>query len=130
MTPVVSDIWSSTTRLSSSLRILPTPGPRVTSPVGSDEVTLAMLRRRRREPATAPAVDQPHAEQPTDDASLTTIEQALDALADGIVVVDSHGRTLLRNAVAERFHHARHADALAERVINELLGDARRGAEG
>ena len=40
---------------------------------------------------------------------------------DGVVVVDSDGAEVFRNAAAERFRHARHADAVAARAITELL---------
>ena len=47
-----------------------------------------------------------------------------------MVVVDAQGATVLRNAAAERYHAARHADALAEAAIGELLEQARRGEGG
>jgi two-component system, OmpR family, sensor histidine kinase SenX3 len=46
------------------------------------------------------------------------------------VVVDRRGRVVARNAFAERFSGARHADALAEEVIEELLDHARNGMAG
>ena len=55
---------------------------------------------------------------------------ALLAAGDGVVVVDSDGRELLRNAAAGRFASARHADALVEEAINELLDGARNGERG
>lgn len=55
---------------------------------------------------------------------------ALLAAGDGVVVVDSDGRELLRNTVAGRFASARHADALVEEAINELLDRARSGERG
>jgi two-component system, OmpR family, sensor histidine kinase SenX3 len=55
---------------------------------------------------------------------------ALLAAGDGVVVVDNGGRELLRNAAAARFARARHADALVEEAINELLGRARGGERG
>ncbi|HEX2737423.1 MAG TPA: ATP-binding protein [Acidimicrobiia bacterium] len=55
---------------------------------------------------------------------------ALLAAGDGVVVVDSDGRELLRNAAAGRFVSARHADALVEEAINDLLDRARGGERG
>ncbi len=58
------------------------------------------------------------------------LSESLRASTDGIVVVDASGARFVRNAAAERFSHARHADALAEEVIDELLGGALRGMSG
>ena len=52
---------------------------------------------------------------------------ALGAARDAIVVVDPDGAVVMRNAAAERFHGARHGDAVAEAVIARLLDDARAG---
>jgi two-component system sensor histidine kinase SenX3 len=52
---------------------------------------------------------------------------AFDAATDGVVVVDARGEVVLRNAAAARFHGARHADALAEEALGELLDRARGG---
>ncbi len=56
--------------------------------------------------------------------------EALRAHDDGVVVVDAQGTTVLRNAAAERYHAARHADALAEAAIGELLEQAGEGEGG
>src|SRR3954454_7717525 len=40
------------------------------------------------------------------------LELAIDAANDGVVVVDARGRVVYRNAAAERYHGARHADLL------------------
>jgi len=48
-------------------------------------------------------------------------ESALDAVVDGIVVVDALGQELLRNAAADRFRDARHSDAVAEELIARML---------
>lgn len=55
---------------------------------------------------------------------------ALQASDDGTVIVDADGTVVMRNAAAARFHNARHADALAEQVIDELLESARHGDPG
>jgi two-component system sensor histidine kinase SenX3 len=57
------------------------------------------------------------------------LAEALDAVGDAIVVVDAAGEVVLRNRAAERFHDARHADALAGGALRELLDRARSGEE-
>ena len=47
--------------------------------------------------------------------------------ATGSIVVDADGREVFRNAAAERYREARHADAVAAGAITELLDDARAG---
>ncbi len=67
------------------------------------------------------------------DAVLQEREQlgeALRALVDAVVVVDTDGNELLRNDAAERFRNGRHSDALAEEQINALLTRARQGHGG
>jgi len=44
-----------------------------------------------------------------------------------MVVVDADGREVFRNAAAERYREARHADAVVAGAISELLDDARTG---
>jgi two-component system, OmpR family, sensor histidine kinase SenX3 len=56
--------------------------------------------------------------------------EAIRGFVDGVVVTDAAGRVVARNPVAERFSGARHADALAEEVISELLERARAGEPG
>jgi two-component system sensor histidine kinase SenX3 len=56
--------------------------------------------------------------------------QAARAFSEGVVVVDREGDVVARNTVAERFSGARHADALAEEAITELLEQARAGQPG
>ena len=68
------------------------------------------------------------AEQTAADREL--LFQALRGFAEGVVVVDRDGAVVARNAVAERFSDARHADALAEEAITELLELARHGQPG
>jgi len=85
-----------------------------------------ILRRRGRQPAPHRDDD----ERIGQTRRLEQLEQALRALSEGVIVVDAQGRTILRNQAAERFHGARHADALAERTVNELLASARAGVDG
>jgi two-component system, OmpR family, sensor histidine kinase SenX3 len=49
---------------------------------------------------------------------------ALQAVTDGVMVVDVEGRVLVCNAAASRFTGARHSDAVAEQAISELLEQA------
>jgi two-component system, OmpR family, sensor histidine kinase SenX3 len=51
----------------------------------------------------------------------------LDMCRDGVVVVDADGNEVYRNAAAERYREARHADAVAAGNIAALLEEARRG---
>jgi two-component system sensor histidine kinase SenX3 len=57
------------------------------------------------------------------------LAEALDAVSDAVVVVDTAGDVVLRNEAASRFHDARHADALAGEALRELLDRARGGEE-
>jgi PAS domain-containing protein len=52
------------------------------------------------------------------------LADTLSASAEGIVVVDHEGREVFRNAAAERFRDARHAEAVAAAAIDELLAAA------
>jgi two-component system sensor histidine kinase SenX3 len=55
------------------------------------------------------------------------LAEALVASPDAVIVVDADGAVVLRNEASERFHDGRHADALAESEIREMLDGARRG---
>ena len=55
------------------------------------------------------------------------LADTLSASAEGIVVVDAEGREVFRNAAAERFRDARHSEAVASAVIEELLSAALHG---
>ena len=57
------------------------------------------------------------------------LAEALDAVGDAVVVVDTVGEVVLRNNAADRFNDARHADALAGDALRELLDRARSGEE-
>jgi two-component system, OmpR family, sensor histidine kinase SenX3 len=52
---------------------------------------------------------------------------AVATFEDGVLVVGAQGQEILRNAAAERFRGARHADALVEDAVRELLRLALRG---
>jgi two-component system phosphate regulon sensor histidine kinase PhoR len=55
---------------------------------------------------------------------------AVQAVTDGVVLVDEAGNVMLRNDAAVQFSGARHADALAEEAISVLLDRARMGETG
>jgi two-component system sensor histidine kinase SenX3 len=55
---------------------------------------------------------------------------ALDHVRDGVLVVDPDGSAVYRNDVAERFHGARHSDAVAEECLDQLLARALEGESG
>jgi two-component system sensor histidine kinase SenX3 len=67
-------------------------------------------------------------------ASATTAEierdrlaGVLHALRDGVIVVDADGTEVFRNAAAERYRAARHADAVVAGNVQMLLEEARMG---
>ncbi|HEX5614595.1 MAG TPA: ATP-binding protein [Acidimicrobiia bacterium] len=64
------------------------------------------------------------------DADATRLRLALDAVTDAVLVVRADGVAVARNSAAERFHEARHADALAEDAIAELVERALGGEAG
>jgi len=92
------------------------------------------LRSRRQHVAALDEVRRAEAAARDQAATLAANRQlladALDGAVDGVVVVDADGNIVARNPFAERFTHARHADALAEDVIDELLARAREGWAG
>src|SRR5437588_6299918 len=53
--------------------------------------------------------------------------QALDVLHQGVVLCDEEGTVRYRNRLAESFAGARHAAALAEQAIGEVLSTALQG---
>ncbi len=63
------------------------------------------------------------------DLNRRRLAEALDAVGDAVVVVDTLGEAVLRNNAADRFNDARHADALAGDALRELLDRARSGEE-
>ncbi|MGH9049620.1 MAG: sensor histidine kinase, partial [Acidimicrobiia bacterium] len=97
-------------------------------------IAVAATRRARRLDARVAAAEQAssslreRSEHAVADREL--LLEALRANASGVVIVDATGKLIARNPVAERFSGARHADALAEEVIAELLERARAGEPG
>jgi len=66
----------------------------------------------------------------SDDDRFERVTRALDAVPDGVVVVDHDGREEFRNLAAGRFRDARHSEALAEHAVAQLLERACRGQFG
>ncbi|HEV3353213.1 MAG TPA: ATP-binding protein [Acidimicrobiales bacterium] len=60
-----------------------------------------------------------HSEQSASAAE--RLAQALDALHQGVVLSDAEGHVVYRNLLAESFAGARHAEALAEQAISDVL---------
>ena len=99
-------------------------------------VTGALLASRRSQTIVRRAEDaERDAARASERADRTAAEhnlllQAVRGFTEGVVVVDRDGALVARNAVAERFSDARHADALAEEAMTELLEQARLGEPG
>ena len=104
-------------------------------------VVLVSARRiERRVSALTEPHPGPHSAAPTEriDAMLAQFESdaerlrvdrdrlgaALQAVTDGVMVVDGEGQVLVCNAAASRFTGARHSDAVAAQAIGELLDQA------
>ena len=91
----------------------------------SVQVELAEQRR------TAEAVvAEAAAERTQADDTRLRLAQALDAIPQGVLIVDVDGQVVVRNRVADTFADARHSDALVEAAIDELLAAALNGQEG
>ena len=100
-------------------------------------VLVAAMRSLRRELRNLAGAVGDTRERPPPDASSLRVDPEREALAeavaafeDGVVIVDAQGREVLRNKAGERFRHARHADALVEEALRELLEPALAGVPG
>ncbi len=87
---------------------------------------------RREQPAVAAAERQ--AADATMAAARFRVQRdrlaaALSESVEGVVVVDRDGIEVFRNAAAERFRNARHADAVVERTIGAMLEAAVSGEQ-
>ena len=82
---------------------------------------LRMVGEQLGGPGATPAVAESIATQ------REALAQTVQAVVDGVVVVDEHGDDILRNRAGERFRRARHAEALVEDALRELLDQARDG---
>lgn len=82
--------------------------------------------------AALASVERAFAEQRgATDAAVATgalLRDALDALPQGVLVLDDRGEVVERNAAAEVFVAARHSDALVAAAVDELVGAALGGA--
>jgi len=88
--------------------------------------TIRSLRRELRR--VAGDLDElPERGGPRGDVERESLAGAVAAFEDGVVVVDANGNEVMRNAAGERFHGARHADALVEDALRTLLAPALRG---
>ena len=88
--------------------------------------TIRSLRRELRR--VAGDLDElPERGGPRGDVERESLAGAVAAFDDGVVVVDAKGNEVMRNAAGERFHGARHADALVEDALRTLLAPALRG---
>jgi two-component system sensor histidine kinase SenX3 len=77
---------------------------------------------RRAEPDDLDVSGRRHPE-----AEREALAGALAAVDDGVVIVDARGGEVMRNATAERFQGARHAEVLVEDAVRTMLGMALRG---
>ncbi len=89
--------------------------------VGDLDAALGRLRR---------ALDQRDVDAADRELAHERLERALDAVALGVVVADEQGAEAYRNPVGQTFSSARHADALVEAAVAELIGDAIEGRPG
>jgi two-component system, OmpR family, sensor histidine kinase SenX3 len=85
--------------------------------------------KRAAAPSTTPSAEGEVAPDVLD-LDLDRIVGALDALPDGVLVVDQEGNEVARNQAAERFRDARHGDALAEHAVERLIEGALQGERG
>jgi two-component system sensor histidine kinase SenX3 len=53
---------------------------------------------------------------------------ALEAIPQGVVICDESGREVFRNEIADAFSGARHAEALVEQAVQEVLAQALAGS--
>jgi two-component system, OmpR family, sensor histidine kinase SenX3 len=57
-------------------------------------------------------------------------ERALNAIPQGVLIADDDGDVVFRNGVAQTFSSARHADALVEAAVTEMIEEALMGESG
>jgi two-component system sensor histidine kinase SenX3 len=77
--------------------------------------------------ASAPASGPGGSDAVPDNDACRRLVHALDSVPDGVIVVDAAGHEEFRNTAALRFRDARHAEALAEHAVAQLVDRARRG---
>jgi two-component system, OmpR family, sensor histidine kinase SenX3 len=76
---------------------------------------------------SAPASGPGDSDAVPDNDACRRLVHALDSVPDGVIVVDAAGREEFRNTAALRFRDARHAEALAEHAVAQLVERARQG---
>jgi two-component system, OmpR family, sensor histidine kinase SenX3 len=76
---------------------------------------------------SAPASGPGGSDAVPDNDTCRRLVHALDSVPDGVIVVDAAGREEFRNTAALRFRDARHAEALAEHAVAQLVEQARQG---
>jgi two-component system sensor histidine kinase SenX3 len=83
-----------------------------------EDAMVAVLERavRREREAGLEAVD-----------ACERLQEALDTLPQAVLIVDGSGVTMVHNTAAEAFVEARHADALVEAAVGELMDAALHG---
>ncbi len=89
-----------------------------------------MGRRMRLEPTLSVlerAADRAAEARADARAQVTRLAQALDAMPQGVVVCDEHGRVTFRNARAGALMGGRHTDVIAARTVEELLAASSAG---
>jgi len=64
------------------------------------------------------------------DEELVRLQRALDAIPEGVLITDGTGEVVFRNAVAETYRDARHADALVAAALDDLVRAAVTGRVG
>jgi two-component system sensor histidine kinase SenX3 len=102
--------------LAESVRRLDLVDP--SAPTDGPEPLVAVLER---------AVRDLRAEGELSAEARARLQEAMDALPQAVLIVDASGELVERNAAAETFVAARHADALVEAAVTELLDAALKG---
>ena len=80
--------------------------------------------------ALGAAAEEAAAERDTASAMLRRLLLAADVMPDGLLLADEDGEVVYRNAVAEGYRDARHADALVAAALDELVAEAVAGRGG
>jgi two-component system sensor histidine kinase SenX3 len=101
----------------------------VAAAVVSAAVVVAGRHAARRRVEPPPADDAPTRASGAE-LERDRLVEVVRASLDAVVLVDAQGAAVLRNPAAERYHDARHSDALAEAALRELLDRALGGERG
>lgn len=73
--------------------------------------------------------DLANAEDRVDDSvtALSRLEMALDAIPQGVLILDSSGKAVYSNSVATAFDSARHGDAIVAAAVEDVVADSALG---